>query len=242
MKSSMPDNKKKSYAIITGASRGIGFYTAKLFLKKAYSVINISRSECLLPGVLNWLVDLSDSKSIDEIKIKLSKKMKDEKNIFCLVHNAMRLWRDDVSSLDVNELRHLLELGLIAPIRLNQLFLPCMAEGSSVIYIGSTLSEKAIPNTASYVIQKHAVAGLMRSSCQDWVGSGIHTACICPGFTDTAMLQDHVGLISLEKIAERTAAKRLITPKEVARLIYFCAKNPIINGSLIHAHLGQLES
>ena len=76
MKSSMPDNKKKSYAIITGASRGIGFYTAKLFLKKAYSVINISRSECLLPGVLNWLVDLSDSKSIDEIKIKLSKKMK----------------------------------------------------------------------------------------------------------------------------------------------------------------------
>src|SRR3989338_1062268 len=135
MKSSMPDNKKKSYAIITGASRGIGFYTAKLFLKKAYSVINISRSECLLPGVLNWLVDLSDSKSIDEIKIKLSKKMKNEKNIFCLVHNAMRLWRDDVSSLDVNELRHLLELGLIAPIRLNQLFLPCMAEGSSVIYI-----------------------------------------------------------------------------------------------------------
>ena len=63
----------------------------------------------------------------------------------------------------------------------------------SIIYIGSTLSEKGVANSCSYVTSKHAVVGLMRSTTQDLVGKGIHTACICPGFTDTEMLKNHVG-------------------------------------------------
>jgi 3-oxoacyl-[acyl-carrier protein] reductase len=62
-------------------------------------------------------------------------------------------------------------------------------QGSSVIFIGSTLSEKAVANRASYVTTKHAVVGLMRSYVQDLFGSGVHTAVVCPGFTDTPMLQ-----------------------------------------------------
>lgn len=62
-------------------------------------------------------------------------------------------------------------------------------QGSSVIFVGSTLSEKAVANRASYVTTKHAVVGLMRSYVQDLFGSGVHTAVVCPGFTDTPMLQ-----------------------------------------------------
>ena len=119
-----------------------------------------------------------------------------------------------------------------------------MNAGSSIIYIGSTLSEKAVPNSYSYASTKHAMIGMMRATCQDLAGSGVHTACICPGFTDTEMLRAHVGDSDdvLEAIGSMSSYGRLIEPDEIARSIEFAVANPVINGSVIHANLGQIES
>ena len=127
---------------------------------------------------------------------------------------------------------------------LNHALLPKMAEGSSIIYIGSTLSEKAVPNSYTYVSTKHAMIGMMRATCQDLAGTGIHTACICPGFTDTEMLRAHVGESDevLAAIGSMSSYGRLIEPGEIARSIEFATANPVINGSIIHANLGQIEN
>ena len=84
----------------------------------------------------------------------------------------------------------------------------------------------------------------MRATCQDLAGSGIHTACICPGFTDTEMLRAHVGDSQdiLDSIAAGSTFGRLIEPDEIARTIEFAIANPVINGTVIHANLGQVES
>ena len=119
-----------------------------------------------------------------------------------------------------------------------------MQSGSSIIYVGSTLSEKAVANSFSYVTSKHAIIGSMRATCQDLAGTNIHTACVCPGFTDTDMLRTHVGESEdiLTAIAEGVTFQRLLKPEEIAKTLYFCATNPAINGSVIHANLGQIES
>jgi 3-oxoacyl-[acyl-carrier protein] reductase len=83
----------------------------------------------------------------------------------------------------------------------------------------------------------------MKATCQDLAGSGIHTACVCPGFTDTEMLREHIGnneeiIKSLESII---CAGRLVKTEEMAEMIYFCSNNPVINGSVIHANLGNIE-
>ena len=137
-----------------------------------------------------------------------------------------------------------MDINLIAPHTLNQLVIPFMHTGSSIIYIGSTLSEKAVANTYSYVVSKHAMIGMMRATCQDLAGSGIHTACVCPGFTDTEMLREHVGKDQevLSSIAAMSTFGRLVSPIEVATTIKFAAENPVINGAVIHANLGQIES
>jgi len=49
---------------------------------------------------------------------------------------------------------------------------------------------QAVQGRMSYVTAKHGTVGMMRSCAQDLFGMGIHTACICPGFTNTPMLQD----------------------------------------------------
>jgi NAD(P)-dependent dehydrogenase (short-subunit alcohol dehydrogenase family) len=119
-----------------------------------------------------------------------------------------------------------------------------MNKGSSILYVGSTLSEKAVPQMSSYVTTKHGMVGLMRSTCQDLFGRFIHTACICPGATETEMLVEYVqgNKDALIMMAQTLSENRLISPKEIARTLLFCAQNSVINGSIIHANLGIQET
>jgi NAD(P)-dependent dehydrogenase (short-subunit alcohol dehydrogenase family) len=85
---------------------------------------------------------------------------------------------------------------------------------------------------------------MMRATCQDLMGSGVHTACICPGFTNTEMLRTHLGndQAVIDSIAALNSYNRLIDPDEIASLICWAHDNPVINGAVLHAHLGQRES
>ena len=130
----------------------------------------------------------------------------------------------------------------VAPNTLNRTALAHMQPGSSIIYVGSTLSEKAVPGSFSYVTSKPAMVGMMRATCQDLAGRDIHTACICPGFTDTEMLRHHVPADAMDVIQAMSAFNRLIHPEEIAETIFWAADNPVINGAIIHANLGQVES
>ena len=116
-----------------------------------------------------------------------------------------------------------------------------MPPGSSVLYVGSTLSEKAVPGSFSYVTTKHANIGMIRATCQDLAGRQIHTAAICPGFTDTEMLREHVPDEALTAVASMSAYDRLVNPDEIAATLLWAAASPVINGAVIHANLGQVE-
>jgi 3-oxoacyl-[acyl-carrier protein] reductase len=226
--------------IVTGGSTGIGAATAQTFLAAGWQVISLSRRPCPVNGVTSVAVDFAVSGWERDVVGLVPE------GVVCLVHNAALLEKDTAWTLDFERLRHVLELNVVAPAVLNRLFLPRMKPGSSVLYVGSTLSEKAVANTASYVTSKHALVGLMRATCQDSHGRGIHTACVCPGFVDTEMLRAHVGKGGdaepvLRALAAMSSHDRLIQPSEVAALLLTCAQQPVIDGAVIHANLGQLE-
>ena len=228
--------------IITGASRGIGLSTAELALEQGASVLNLSRTPCPDARVNNLAVDFLAADWRERCVAGLQQHLPESGSI-ALIHNAGRLQNDSVPTLSAEDLRGVLEVNVVAPLALTQLVLPHMGAGSSVIYVGSTLSEKAVAGACSYVVSKHALTGLMRSTCQDLAGQQIHCACVCPGFTDTQMLRSHVGQDDaiLESIASGVTFGRLLEPEEIARTLIFCADNPAINGAVIHANLGQIE-
>ena len=138
----------------------------------------------------------------------------------------------------------MLETNVVGLNSLNQRLLPALPPGSSVLYIGSTLSEKAVAGSFSYIVSKHAQLGMMRATCQDLMGRSVHTALICPGFTDTEMLRTHIGQDPEAEaaIAGMNSFARLINPAEIAELIRWSHHNPVINGAVLHANLGQRES
>tara|TARA_A100000164_G_C21845159_1_gene742137 strand:+ start:159 stop:863 length:705 start_codon:yes stop_codon:yes gene_type:complete len=233
----------KKYLIITGGSSGIGYAAAMLFQKNNYKVINLSRSEISLKDAIHIPVDLSNPSWYEEVNEDFKNLLNDADQI-SLVHNASKMQSDNVEKFDLDELRHVFEVNLIGPSILNRITIPYMKKGSSILYVGSTLSEKAVPQMASYVTTKHGMIGMMKSTCQDLFGRFIHTACICPGATKTEMLQEYVqgSTEALEMMASTLSENRLILPEEIAASLLFCAQNSVINGSVIHANLGIISS
>ncbi len=231
-------------AIITGASAGIGSATAELFIERGYRVINLSRRPCQVSGVTNVSCDLANEDRINAVTRELVAEIKDANGVTSLVHNACQMRKDSVADCTSASLRAVMETNLIAANTLNQQLLPAFNHGSSIIYVGSTLSEKAVSNSFSYVISKHALLGMMRATCQDLMGSGIHTACVCPGFTDTEMLREHLGndLDLMQQIGGANGFGRLVTAAEIAELIEWAHTHPVLNGAVLHGNLGQMEN
>ena len=226
--------------LITGASAGIGSATASAFLAAGYAVVNLSRRPCPVEGVVHITCDLSHPDFLDAVADRLDPMLQDAEQT-ALVHNASRLASDTATTTPSAALRQIIELNIVTANTLNQYVIPAMGAGSSVLLVGSTLSEKAVPGSYSYVISKHALVGMMRALCQDLAGTGIHTACVCPGFTDTEMLRAHVPAHALAAVAEMSAFNRLIEPAEIADTLLFAATHPVVNGAVIHANLGQRE-
>ena len=228
------------HLVITGASAGIGAATAELFKKNDFDVVNLSRKPCPVAGVTHIKCDLSQPDFVHSIQDDLIKALGDSTQI-TLIHNAALLINDNIASTESEQLRRVLEINVVAASSLNQILIPRMSSGSSVLYVGSTLGEKAVPNSFTYATSKHAVIGMMHATCQDLAGSGVHTACINPGFTNTEMLREHVPADVMPQIAAMSAFERLIEPEEIATALLFAAQNPVLNGAAINANLGQIE-
>lgn len=226
--------------VITGASAGIGLAATYKFISDGYRVINLSRRPCPNPDVVSIATDLSRPEFFDEVGDELLSHLHDVDKIH-LIHNAARYLNDSALNTTDDSLTSVFQTNVVAPNTLNRHLVPHMKPSSSIVFVGSTLAEKAVPGCFSYVASKHAQVGLMRALCQDLAGCGIHTLMVCPGFTDTEMLRSHVPDDAMDGVAAMSAFGRLIEPEEIADTIVWATKNPVLNGSVIHANLGQIE-
>lgn len=224
--------------MITGGSHGIGRATAVAFLQDGWEVVSLSRTPCDNRSVHTIGVDLSDRNLVDgDWRDELKQRCADATRV-CVVHNAGQFVRDDVDNVDLEFLHRAFRLMVVAPCVLNELLLPMLGDRSSLIYVGSTLSELGVPHAFSYISIKHAVIGMMRAAQQDLSGRGIHTCCVCPGVTETRMIASDA--VRPDDFTQtRVSMRRLLQPGEVADVILFAANNPSINGAVIHANLGQ---
>ena len=224
--------------VITGGSKGIGFATAKRFQREGYRVVNLSRSPIDLAGAVQIDADLADPQWGNAVERRLLEAVAGADTL-TIVHNSALQIPGAVPDVRMEDLRAMLEVNVAAPVLLNGLLREQLAPGSSILYLGSTLSMRATRGMAAYVTCKHALVGLMRSTCQDLAGRGVHTACICPGFTDTEMLRAFAGA-ALPHLAALSTQGRLIDPEEIADVILFAARHAVVNGSVLGADLGMV--
>jgi NAD(P)-dependent dehydrogenase (short-subunit alcohol dehydrogenase family) len=98
-----------------------------------------------------------------------------------------------------------------------------------IVFIASTAGLKGYAYVAPYVAAKHGVVGLTRALAVETAATGITVNAVCPGFTDTPMLNESIRRIAdttkrkeadvRAALAERNAQARFIQPKEVADVV-----------------------
>ena len=98
-----------------------------------------------------------------------------------------------------------------------------------VIFIASTAGLKGYAYVAPYVAAKHGVVGLARALTLETAKSGITVNAVCPGFTETPLLEQAVARVSATTkrseaetrgaLAANNPQGRFIKPQEVADVV-----------------------
>ena len=234
--------------IVTGGGSGIGAAVARQAARAGWAVLSLSRSGMREP------LSQDERARIESVQVDLVRDWRQNAlalthsalkrhtrlaRRIALVHNAAVSFNDTAQAPRIAEMAALLELSTLIPARLNELAIPHMQRGSSIIYIGSTLSHKGVSGSLSYVTAKHALLGLARATAKDLYGTGVHALCVCPGPTETSMLSKLYGEERHRMFAPLMSEGRLATPEEIARIVLFAVESPQMHGALIDASFGE---
>jgi NAD(P)-dependent dehydrogenase (short-subunit alcohol dehydrogenase family) len=248
----MPNNSSNAMPramLLTGASRGIGHATVKRFSAAGWRVITCSRHA--FPEECPWdagpedhiQVDLADpvntEAAISEIRQRL-----DGGVLHALVNNAAispkgaggsRLGTIETA---VKDWQWVFQINFFAPIMLARgLIAELTAAKGSVVNVTSIAGARVHPFAgAAYATSKAALAALTREMASDFGPLGVRVNAIAPGEIDTSILSP-----GTEKIVEQIPMRRLGTPDEVAKTIYFLCteQSSYVNGAEIAINGGQ---
>jgi len=221
------------YALITGATSGIGLETARQFLAEGATVAITGRNEQKLLEAQKVLGDVLVIKS-------------DAGDIAGQHHVARELathWpRLDVLYINAGDVTHhpleewdeaaydrLMNTNLKGPFFLIQALLPQLANPSSVIVCGSVSARIGLPQTNAYAASKAGILSLARTLSGELHPRGIRVNGLSPGPTETpalGKLGNGVAADTLrESIRELVPIGRLGTAWELAKAAVFLASD-----------------
>ncbi|MBP1849894.1 SDR family NAD(P)-dependent oxidoreductase [Rhizobium halophytocola] len=238
------------YMLLTGASRGIGHATVKLFQAHGWRILTVSRQpfseECRWPTARESHIqaDLGDLSSIDDLAEEVRSRLPDGK-LAALVNNAgISPKGSDGARLGVRETdaatwTHVLNVNLVSIALLARALMPQLqAAKGSIVNVTSIAGSRVHPFAGvAYAASKAGLASLTRELAHEFGPLGIRSNAIAPGEIDTAILSPGTD----DLVAAEVPLGRLGTTQEVAETIFFLCSGPssYINGAQIHINGGQ---
>lgn len=208
------------FALVTGASRGIGKAISLRLANLGYGVFLLGRDESALKGVAD-LCSASNNRveylagdlvEPDYLRAAVAAAIKAFGRIDVLVNNAGKSTAGAAQTLNLEQWRDGFELNLFAAAQLVAELVPAMVERrtGTVINISSISGRNTHAEGAVYAATKHAMNGFSGCLYEDVRDFGIKVSTIMPGFVDTGMTQ------SLGKRSEK-----MIQAEDIADTIEF---------------------
>jgi NAD(P)-dependent dehydrogenase (short-subunit alcohol dehydrogenase family) len=214
------------HAIVTGGGAGIGAAIAEALEAEGAAVSRIGRRPEPL-GPNGFAADVTDRAQVDAA-FAAARAAKGPISI--LVANAGAAESAPFAGTTIDMLHRMLAVNVDGVFHCCQAALDDLvaAERGRIVAIASTAGLRGFPYTAGYGTAKHAAVGLIRMIATDYLGKSLTANAVCPGFTDTALVDE-----SAAKTAQMTGMSkdqikasmggfnpcgRLIQPAEIAAL------------------------
>jgi NAD(P)-dependent dehydrogenase (short-subunit alcohol dehydrogenase family) len=181
--------------VITGASSGIGYATAKLFSERGYRVYGISRRSELRADVRNY----------EEIKGAIERVVEKEGGLDILVVNAGIARVGYVEEFEISDWLEVLNTNLNGAFYTVKAALPHIREGGHIVFVGSIASKRAFPGWAAYCASKWGLLGFAKSLGEELKGR-IRVSTVLPGAVDTPLWEgiggDRSRMLKAEDVAK----------------------------------------
>jgi NAD(P)-dependent dehydrogenase (short-subunit alcohol dehydrogenase family) len=219
--------------LLTGASRGIGLETARLFCERGWRVLTVSRKPPIddgcrpVPNASHIIADLADIDGIDRLADEVRVRLGDGQ-LNALVNNAgispkcADGSRIGVAESDAALWNRVLNVNLVSTALLVRALLPELAKAhGSIVNVTSIVASRVHPFAgAAYAASKAGLAALTREMAREFAPLGIRANAVAPGEINTTILSPRTS----EIIAREVPMQRLGEPMEVAEVVYFlCA-------------------
>jgi short-subunit dehydrogenase len=228
------------YALITGASRGIGRAIAIELAKNNYNLLLTARSYALLEQVAEEIKKLYSVQvyiiALDLFDINSPQKIynwcvENDYQVSILINNAGYGSSGSFQNFSAGENTNLIQLNVIAPTQLCQLFIPLLKHHSNahIMNIASTAAYQAVPYLTVYSASKAYLQRFSRGLSQELSDTNISVTCISPGPTDT----DWAKTAQLPDKALKLGEKLNMKPAAVAKIAVrsmFAKKTEIVPG------------
>ena len=243
----------KKVVFVTGATRGIGYASAKVFARAGATVllggrdsqklakaIDTIRIELPAAELFPILCDVADEKSVTNAFQKI---FSSYKRLDVLLANAGVLHDALIGMVTTSQIQEVFGVNTIGVLYCTQYASRLMARsgGGSIIIVSSVIGSNGNVGQAVYAGSKAAVIGIAKSLAKELAGQNIRVNAIAPGFIDTDMARS----LSEEKFNDRIASikmGRIGKPEEVANVALFLASDlsSYVTGQVIGVDGGML--
>lgn len=195
-----------STVLVTGCSSGIGRATAVALAENGYRTLATVRSEQLLnelraldmPLLQPLLLDVTNEDDVARVRQHVEELCPD--GLYALVNNAGAGLPAAVELSSIDEVRRLLEVNTLGPLRMIQEFLPLLrAGGGRIINVSSMNGTVALPMVGAYSASKFALEALsdtLRVELRPWK---IPVVIIRPGQVKTSIFAKARKNLSLQR-------------------------------------------
>ncbi|MES2734352.1 MAG: SDR family oxidoreductase [Bacteroidota bacterium] len=213
-----------SYALITGASKGIGKAMATQLAQRKVNLLLVARSADALKELGDSLkqqygiqtdflaIDLSLPTAAAEVKQWCLDK---GYAVSILINNAGYGLFGRFEQLSLQEQRNLMQLNMQTLVDMTYEMLPLLKKNPKayIMNVASTAAYQAVPTLSVYAASKSFVVVFTRGLRYELRHSSVSVSCLSPGATSTNFIE-RAGLQAIQE----TAAKFEMPPEEVARI------------------------